>query len=84
MRGEVDKSIAAPFTSDTKKTYPILKSCSYDKGFWTPENEPALNEILDEVCLPKKGKLSHKDKEREFKRKIWQSQKKTFGCRIRN
>jgi transposase, IS5 family len=76
MRGEVDKSIAVPFTSDTKKTFPILISCSYDKGFWTPENEPALNEILEEVCLPKKGKLSHKDKERESNEKFGKARKK--------
>ena len=76
MRGEVDKSIAVPFTSDTKKIFSILKSCSYDKGFWTPENEPALNEILEEVCLPKKGKLSHKDKERESNETFGKARKK--------
>ena len=65
MKKEVDKSIAVPFTTETKELFSNLKSCSYDKGFWTTKNQPALTEALDKVILPKKGKLSRTDKERE-------------------
>ena len=65
MQGEVDKSITVPFTEETKKLFPALMSCSFDKGFWAPENREPLEKILDEVILPKKGRHSEKDKERE-------------------
>ena len=65
MQHEVDKSIAVPFTEETKKLFPKLKSCSYDKGFWSPANKEPLEKILDEVTLPKKGRHSQKDVERE-------------------
>jgi transposase, IS5 family len=66
MQNEVDGDITVSFTEETKKLFPKLKSCSYDKGFWKPENRESLNKIIDTVILPKKGKLSQKDKDTEF------------------
>lgn len=33
-----------------------IKTASFDKGFWSPENLAALNKIVKVLCLPKKGK----------------------------
>lgn len=66
MQNEVDCEIAFPFTEETKKLFPELKSCSFDKGFWKPENKKNLSVILDKVVMPKKGKLSQQDKEYEL------------------
>ena len=40
-------------------------SCSFDKGFHSPENQEHLRGILDQVILPRKGKLSAINKEIE-------------------
>jgi len=37
----------------------------FDKGFHSPSNRVQLGAMLDKVVLPKKGKLSLKDKESE-------------------
>jgi len=43
-----------------------LIGCSLDKGFYSPSNRKELDKILGKVVLPKKGKLSRADKEREY------------------
>ena len=40
-------------------------SASFDKGFWTPNNLAELSKIVLVACLPKKGKRSTADAERE-------------------
>lgn len=40
-------------------------SASFDKGFWTPNNLAELSKIVRIDCLPKKGKRSTVDAERE-------------------
>jgi hypothetical protein len=42
-----------------------IKTVSFDKGFWTPNNLVDLTELFDLVILPKKGKLSEQDKQRQ-------------------
>ena len=66
MIKKTDDKIAVAMIATTKKKYSNLKSCSFDKGFYTPENRIKLNKILDFVALPKKGKLSQQDKELEY------------------
>ena len=66
MEKETDDKVAVPMVLDCKKKFPNLKSCSFDKGFYTPANKKKLKEILDLLILPKKGKLSQKDKEEEY------------------
>jgi len=65
MQGEKDQEVAVPVVEDTQSTFSNFNSCSFDKGFWSPDNREQLDEILDEVVLPKKGKLSQKDKEEQ-------------------
>lgn len=42
-----------------------IRAVSFDKGFWTPNNLKELSGIVPLVCLPKKGKRSKADQERE-------------------
>ena len=55
MENTTDDQVAVPFTKETKDRFPALNSCSYDKGFHSPQNQQDLREVLDYVVLPKKG-----------------------------
>lgn len=65
MRGLTDDKVAISITQEAKNLFANLVQCSYDKGFWSPENFTALSRILKTVILPKKGGLSKADKERQ-------------------
>jgi len=65
MEQETDDYVAVQMAQETKERFAEFSSCSYDKGFHSPTNRERLEEILDSVVLPKKGKLSVPDKERE-------------------
>ena len=47
---------------ETQARFPRLRLCSFDKGFYTRQNREALQERLEKVVLPKKGKWSKKDR----------------------
>jgi transposase, IS5 family len=57
MQKQTDSEVAVPIVKEAKSRFPNLKSCSFDKGYHSPENQDELSKILDEVILPKKGKL---------------------------
>ncbi len=42
-----------------------IKSASFDKGFWSPENWSELDKIVTLACLPKKGKRNKEENKRE-------------------
>jgi len=65
MQKETDDQIAVPIIKETKERFPQLTSCSFDKGFHSSENQDQLRGILDQVILPRKGKLSAINKEIE-------------------
>ena len=65
MEQETDEQVAVLMAQEAKQRFADLSSCSYDKGFHNATNRTALETILDRVVLPKKGKLSQHDKERE-------------------
>jgi hypothetical protein len=65
VENETDEKVAIPIVAETKERFPELNSCSFDKGFYSPSNRVQMRAILDKVVLPKKGKLSLKDKEIE-------------------
>jgi len=65
MRKLTDEKVTISITREAKKRFKNLTQCSYDKGFWRPQNLTELKEILKNVILPKKGKLSKADKERQ-------------------
>jgi hypothetical protein len=66
MEHETDEQVAIPMVEESKKKFSSLTACSFDKGFHSPANQKDLQKHLDHVILPKKGKLSLKDKEREY------------------
>lgn len=65
MEKETDEKVTVPIVRETKSKFYDLISCSFDKGFYTPGNRRELEKILEEVVLPKKGKLSQIEKEKE-------------------
>ena len=57
-----------------KQSSPVL-ACSFDKGFHSPANQTDLKALIDQVVLPKKGKLSKADQEREYAPEFKQAKK---------
>ena len=70
MEHQTDDRVAIPTVEASKKKLPGLNSCSFDKGFHSPDNQHRLREILDHVVLPRKGKCSPKEKEIEQSEKF--------------
>ena len=60
-----DTDVAVSMIRDTQEKYPELRACSFDRGFHSPSNRSELDEMLDLNALPKKGKLSRIERERE-------------------
>ena len=75
MQNEVDSDIAVDITSEVLKKYSNIVSCSYDKGFWSPENKKRLDSILETAALMKKGKVSKADKEEQYSKKFMKAKK---------
>jgi IS5 family transposase len=65
MENMTDDQIAVLITRETKRWFPSLKSCSYDKGFHSPQNQQDLRKVLDFVVLPKKGKRNAEEQAHE-------------------
>jgi len=76
MQKETDDKIAIEMVKMTQEKFPELNACSFDKGFHSKSNQIGLKEVLDEVTLPKKGKLSIKDQAREYAEEFKQAKKK--------
>jgi hypothetical protein len=58
MTQQTDDRIAVEMVTEAKKRFPTLSACSFDKGLHSPINQTDLAWQLDQVTLPKKGKLS--------------------------
>lgn len=65
MKTENDVDVCVPFTRKVAGQFPALLSVSYDKGYWSPKNMEDLSQIIELPVLPKKGRLSSKDRERQ-------------------
>lgn len=65
MQQQTDDQVAVPIAKGAKQSFPMLSQVSYDKGFWSPANLEELDGFLDRTILPKKGRLSAEDKQRE-------------------
>ena len=65
MEQQTDDKVAVDMTKGAKDRFESLSGCSFDKGFYTPDNRDRLANILDYVVMPKKGRLSKKDKQIE-------------------
>ncbi len=62
---QTDDQTAIPLILETKKRFSKLSSCSFDKGFHSPDNQEKLAVILDYVILPRKGKLDASELKQE-------------------
>lgn len=65
MSKETDDKVAIVMVREVKEKFGCLRSCSFDKGFYSRFNKEELEKILGIVVLPKKGKLSSEEKETE-------------------
>jgi hypothetical protein len=65
MKNQTDDKVAVSMVQTAKGKFSNLTSCSFDKGFYTPSNKNELNTLLNGVILPKKGRLSEKEREIE-------------------
>ncbi len=65
MEKQTDDKIAVEMVTETQKRFPGLSCVSFDKGYHSKSNQTELKEHLEQVILPKKGRLSEADKLRE-------------------
>jgi hypothetical protein len=56
MEKETDDKVAVAMVDAAQSKFPNLKGCSFDKGFYSPENKKTLKKNLTLLVLPKKGK----------------------------
>ena len=64
IQKQQDKDMAVTIAKDLLKKYNI-QSMSFDKSYWAPENHRILSELVEDLVLPKKGKLNREEYERE-------------------
>ena len=62
---ESDVEVARSMVGEAQARFPDLRLCSFDRNFHSPANREALDEILEHNILPKKGRGSEADRERE-------------------
>lgn len=72
MEKAQDVNVAIKVIEAVRKKYGDIDSVSFDRGYWSPENEAALIQIVRKVVMPKKGYRSHErqeiEDEKEFKK----------------
>jgi len=76
MQQQTDDKVAVAMVQGAKDRFENLVGCSFDKGFYSPDNKRPLANILDYVILPKKGRLSAKDKQIEHSEEFIESRRK--------
>jgi hypothetical protein len=76
MKKETDDKIALEMVNATQVNFPGFNACSFDKGFHSLENQRQLKDKLEQVVLPKKGRLSSADKVREYDEEFVQAKRK--------
>ncbi len=62
MEKTTDDQVAIQMIEQTQKRFPNLGSMSFDKGFHSPDNQEKAKELIGEVVMPRKGRLSEKNK----------------------
>ena len=65
MEKQTDDEVAVRMVEQSQAICPSLRVVSFDKGFHSPSNRQRLEERLDLVALPKKGRHSAADGARE-------------------
>ena len=62
MAQQTDDQVACAMVAQAKERFPSLNACSFDKGFHSPANYIALKAHLEQLTLPRKGRLSEASK----------------------
>src|SRR5664280_1425926 len=75
MQNTTDDKVAVPMVKATQAKFPSFNACSFDKGFHSPANQTDLKAVIEQVVLPKKGKLSKAEQEREYAPEFKQAKK---------
>ena len=75
MQQQTDGKVAAAMVQEAKDRFENLVGCSFDKGFYSPGNQRELANILDYVILPKKGRLSAREKQVEHSEEFIESRR---------
>jgi len=65
MEKQTDDAIAVEMVIESRKRFPELAVASFDKGFHSKANQAELKNHLEQVILPKKGRLNQADKDHE-------------------
>ena len=65
MEQTTDDQVAVALMEQAQARFPDIASASFDKGFHSPTNQTALAALIPQVVMPKKGKLSEAQRERE-------------------
>lgn len=65
LRHQTDDAIAVQIIKEATSFFPNLIGCSFDKGFYSPDNVKKLSTLLARTVLPKKGKPTQQQKEQE-------------------
>lgn len=63
MRNQQDANIAVSIIDELKNNFSRIDSASFDKGFYSKANKEALEQKVEKLIMPKKGKLSQKEKD---------------------
>lgn len=69
MENQTDSEMVKPIAEDLTELYNI-KSWSFDKGYWHKDNKALLEEHVDKVVMPKKGKCNKLELEEENDRQF--------------
>lgn len=64
MEQEQDVDAAIPIITKVKESFPNIYSASFDRGYYSPSNQEELNTLVSKLILPKKGKVSKKDRDK--------------------
>ena len=76
MEGRKDVDTAVDMVLKAKEKFPGLSACSFDRGFYSPQNKIDLMALLELAAMPKKGRLSKKDEEFERSGEFVEARKK--------
>ena len=69
MENQSDSEMVKPIAEDLTQRYDI-RSWSFDKGYWHKDNKALLEEHVEIVVMPKKGKLNKQEAEEESSRQF--------------
>lgn len=65
MQQETDDKVAVSMVQKAQTKFPDLHAASFDTGFHSPHNQTELAALLQQVTLPRKGKLSKPAREHQ-------------------